>query len=155
MDSRYVKFNLDIVGGTVGSLCEVLRSATTHDAAGHHVNLLFDHETPDIVVESPYTHPALRVRVKRPAPLYVRIPPWVDLDSLRIDGVPGQVLQTEGYTFIAEPPVDKWITFQIPLVEHSTELRHRTRTIRTRMRGDAIAAMESFGADLTFFDPLD
>jgi len=155
LDSRYVKFNLDIVGGTVGSLCEVLRSATTHDAAGHHVNLLFDHETPDIVVESPYTHPALRVRVKRPAPLYVRIPPWVDLDSLRIDGVPGQVLQTEGYTFIAEPPVDKWITFQIPLVEHSTELRHRTRTIRTRMRGDAVAAMESFGADLTFFDPLD
>jgi hypothetical protein len=155
LDAPDVKFNLDIVGGTVGSLCEALRSATTHDEAGHHVNLLFDHETPDITVESPYTHPSLRVRVKRPAPLYVRIPPWVDQDALQIDGVPGEALQTGGYVFIAEPPVDKWITFQFPLVEHSVELRHRTRTIRTRMRGDSVAAMENFGADLTFFDPLD
>jgi len=155
LDLPDVKFNLDIVGGTVGSLCEALRSVTTHNAAGLHVNLLFDHETPDIVVESPYTHPALRVRVKRAAPLYVRIPPWVDRDALRIDGVPGQALQTGGYAFIADPSVDKWITFQFPLVEHSVELRHRTRTIKTRMRGDSVAAMESFDADLTFFDPLD
>ena len=155
LDAPDVKFNLDIVGGTVGSLCEALRAATTYNEAGHHVNLLFDHQNSDIEVESPYTHPALRVRVKRPAPLYVRIPPWVDRDALRIDGVPGQALQTEGYAFIAEPPVGEWITFQFPLVEHNTELSHRTRTIRTRMRGDAVAAMESFGADLTFFDPLD
>jgi len=150
-----VKFNLDIVGGAVGSLCEALRTATTRDEAGHHVNLLFDHETPDIEVESPYTHPALRVRIKRPAPLYVRIPPWVDRDALQFEGVAGRVLYTQGYAFIAEPPTNRWLTFRFPLVVQEISLRHRTRTIRTRMRGDAVDAMENFGADLTFFDPLD
>lgn len=155
VDIAEVKFNLDIVGGAVGSLCEALRAAATRDVAGHHVNLLFDHITPDIEVESQYTHPALRVRVKRPAPLYVRIPPWVDRDTLHIDGVAGSVLHTEGYAFIAEPPTSRWITFRFPLAVQEISLRHRTRTIRTRMRGDAVDAMEDFGADLTFFDPLD
>ena len=30
---------------------------------------------------------------------------------------------------------------------------HR-QPIRTRLRGDAVAAMDSFGADLTYFPPL-
>jgi hypothetical protein len=154
-DIPEIKFNLDIVGGTVGSLCEALRSTTTHNEAGHHINLLFDHITPDIAVESPYTHPALRVRVKRPGPLHVRIPPWVDHKALQVEGVAGRVLHTEGYAFIAEPPINRWLTFRFPLAEQEISLRHRTRTIRTRMRGDAVDAMENFGADLTFFDPLD
>jgi hypothetical protein len=33
-------------------------------------------------------------------------------------------------------------------------LHHRTRTIRVRMRGDEVVAMEDFGADLTFFPGL-
>jgi hypothetical protein len=57
--------------------------------------------------------------------------------------------------FIADPPTNRWITFRFPLAEQEISLRHRTRTIRTRMRGDAVDAMEKFGADLTFFDPLD
>ena len=54
-----VSFNMDIVGGAVGSLCEVYREVTRFDQAGHWVNLLFDHETAAIEVESPYTHPSL------------------------------------------------------------------------------------------------
>ena len=84
-----VGFNLDIVGGAVGSLCEAYRDVTRTDEAGHWVNMLFDHETDSIRVESPYTHSALRVTVKRPAPLFVRVPPWVEADSLKIDGVRG------------------------------------------------------------------
>ena len=155
LDIPEIKFNLDIVGGAVASLCEALRSTTTREEAGHHVNLLFDHETSDIAVESPYTHPALRVQVKRPAPLYVRIPPWVDRDALQVEGVAGQVLHTGGYAFIAEPPVNRWINLRFPLAELDIALRHRTRTIRARMRGDVVDAMENFDADLTFFDPLD
>jgi hypothetical protein len=34
-------------------------------------------------------------------------------------------------------------------------LRHGTRSIRVRLRGDAVEAMDGFGADLTFFDPID
>ena len=39
--------------------------------------------------------------------------------------------------------------------EHEIELRHRTRTIRARLRGHEVVAMEDVGADLTFFPPLD
>ena len=81
-----VKFNTDIVVGAVGSLCEAYREATRLGEDGHHVALLFDHETPYIRVESPYTHPSLGVTVKRRAPLFVRIPPWVDQDAISIRG---------------------------------------------------------------------
>ena len=69
-----VGFAMDIVGGSVGSLCESYRESTRVDKAGHWVNLLFDHETSEIQVESPYTNSTLRVRIKRPGPLFVRIP---------------------------------------------------------------------------------
>ena len=57
-DGGRMRFNTDVVGGTVGSLCEALREMTRFDEAGHWVNLLFDHETPEIEVKSAYTHPA-------------------------------------------------------------------------------------------------
>jgi hypothetical protein len=33
-------------------------------------------------------------------------------------------------------------------------LQHRTHNIRVRMRGDQAVAMDNFGADLTFFEPM-
>ncbi len=149
-----IKFNMDIVGGAVGSLCEALRAATRRDEAGHWVNMLFEHEAQEIAVESPYTHSAMRIRVTRPAPLHVRIPEWVEQDSLKIEGVTAPIRITNGYAFIAEPPVNRWLTFEFPLAGRTVELKHRTRTIRFQTRGDAVAAMDDFGADLTYFDPL-
>ena len=34
-------------------------------------------------------------------------------------------------------------------------LQHRTRQIRVRLQGDEVMGMENFGADLTFFDPME
>lgn len=150
-----IKFNMDIVGGAVGSLCEALREAVTLDDTGHRVNLLFDHGGPEISVQSPYAHPALRVMVKEPAPLYVRIPRWVDRDALTIDGVHWEGRYSNGYAFIAEPPVSRWLSFSFPMAESEVVLGHRTREIRARIRGDEVIAMDSFGADLTFFDPFE
>lgn len=146
-------FNMDIVGGTVGSLCEAYREVTRFDKAGHWVNLLFDHETTHVEVESPYTHPTLRVRVKRRAPLCVRLPPWVDERRLSIEGVSGSRL-ANGYLFVAEPPVNRWVTISFPLVAAEIVLEHRDRQIVARLRGDEVVAMENFGADVTFFEPL-
>ena len=56
-------FNMDIVGGAVASLCETYREVTRFDQTGHHVNLLFDHETETVKVQSPYTHDALAITV--------------------------------------------------------------------------------------------
>ena len=155
VDANHVSFNMDIVGGAVASLCEVYRAVASFDKAGHWVNLLFDYETDAIEVESPYTHPALRVRIKRPAPLFVRIPPWVDPQQIAVGGVAARSQFTNTYLFIAEPPLNRWITVAFPLATQTLTLHHRTRDIRVRLQGDAVAAMENFGADLTFFAAID
>ncbi len=155
IDFPSIGFNLDIVGGTVGSLCEVYRETTRRDEAGHRVNLLFDHETPEVEVQSPYTHHTLTVRVKRPGPLFVRMPEWVDAESLRIRGTDERPRSTNGYLLLSDPPVNRPIAFDFPLPTHEITLEHRNRSIRTRLRGDSVVAMDDFGADLTFFEPLD
>ena len=151
--TEYVSFNMDIVGGGVGSLCEAYREIARTDPAGHRVNLLFDHETPSLRIESPYTHPALRVRVKRAVPLWVRVPSWMEASKIGIRGAREAPRETNGYLYVARPPLNRPITFEFPLVERETVLRHGARQIRVRLRGDEVAAMDNFGADLTFFDP--
>jgi len=155
LDTDRISFNMDIVGGVVGSLCEVYRELTRFDRAGHWVNLLFDHETDAIQVESPYTHRCFRVRVKRPGPLFVRLPFWVDEQSLEVTGITSMPRRNNGYLLVAEPPVDSPISIAFPLPVRDITLKHRTRDIRTRLRGDEVVAMDNFGADLTFFDPYE
>ena len=152
--NQRIRFNTDVVGGTVGSLCEALREVARFEKSGHWVNLLFDHETPFVKIESPYTHPVLRIWVKKPAPLFVRMPPWVDHSALQVEALKKAPYYAKGYLVIAEPPVNRPIEIKFPLVVQEIELKHQARTIRTRLRGDAVEAMENFGADLTFFDPL-
>ena len=150
-----VFFNLDVVGGTVGSLCEVYRDATRFDVTGHHVNLLFDHETEAIRVESIYTHPHLRVILKRAGPLWIRVPSWVTPDRIAVEGVAGAPQFTGSHLFVAQQPVGQPVTLRYDLPVRDLVLKHRTRNIRVRLRGDAVLAMDNFGADLTFFDPLE
>lgn len=152
-----VSFNLDIVGGAVGSLCEALMEVARYDATGHRVNLLFDRDTPYIQVESPYTHShrELRIRLKRPGPLFVRIPPWVDIDRLTKAGAQGPAHHVNGYLMLTRVPVNRVVALQFPLASEDIVLDHGARHIRVRLRGDEVVAMENFGADLTFFDPLE
>ncbi|MFH1008343.1 MAG: hypothetical protein V1800_12720 [Candidatus Latescibacterota bacterium] len=147
-------FNPDVVGGVVGSLCEAYRDIARTDEAGHWVNLLFDHETDAIAIESPYTHSALRVMVKRPAPLAVRIPAWVDLAEVATQGVNGTPRFANGRLFIAEPPVGQPITFHFPLKEQEIVMKHGEGNIRVRLRGDEVVAMDNLGTQWTFFDPI-
>lgn len=146
-----VQFCLDIVGGAVLSLCEVWRDAVCTDETGHHVNLLFDRDTDAVCVRSPYTCGRLEVTVRRSAPLWIRLPPWVDRRRLVVCG--GDAPRFFGdRLFLASPPVGSLVTVEFPLAEQALALRHPTRTIRVRLRGDEVAAMDSFGADLTFFN---
>jgi hypothetical protein len=151
----HVSFNMDIVGGAVGSLCAAYRHIARRDPAGQRVNLLFDHETEDLKVEAPYTHGLLRVTVKRPAPLFVRLPAWARPETIHILGIEESPQIVDGYLIIADPPINQALSIALPLPEQEIVLAHRTRQIRTRLRGDAVLAMENFGADLTFFDPID
>lgn len=150
-----ISFNMDIVGGAVASLCEAYRDVTRCDAAGHWVNLLFDHRTEDIEVESPYPSGVLGVTVRRPGPLFVRVPAWANLADVEVQGAIATAPRTGRYLLVAEPPVGRRITFRLDPPTREIVLRHRTRDIRVRLRGDAVEAMDNFGQDLTFFDPID
>ena len=150
-----VKFNADIVGGTAASLSEAYRDIVRSDQSGIRVNLLFDHETQDVKVESPYTHGTLGVTVKRPGPLWVRIPPWVDRAALRVRGVDGKRAYANGYLFVSTPLVGRAVKVEFPMPRQDIVLTRPSRRIRARLRGDEVEAMESFDADLTFFDPLE
>ena len=154
IDIERVSFNMDIVGGSVDSLCEAYRSVTRFDQAGHWVNLLFDHQTDTIKVESIYTNPTLRITTTRPGPLFVRIPPWIDR-QLVASGLDSKPLFANDYLFIATPPLNSPIELPLDLPIEQIVLKHRTRDIRVRLHGDQVAAMDNFGADLTFFEPID
>lgn len=155
LDAQRISFNMDIVGGSVGSLCEVYREAVETTPAGHYVHLHFDHETEAVEIESPYTHRHMRVRAKRPGPLFVRLPSWVAEDAVSADGLDDPPRLHNGYLVLSQPPVNRWITIRFELAERDIVLSHRTREIKVRLRGDSVAAMSNFGAELTFFPALD
>ena len=154
LDRETVSFNTDIVGGGTASLCEAMRATTRSDAAGHRVNLLFDHKTEAIEVRSPYTHAALTVIVKRPGPLFVRLPSWVNRDELCVSGLSQSFRFTNGYLMIPSPLLNHPIGIEFRLAEREIVLEHRKRQIGVQLRGDSVAGMDNFGADLTFFDPI-
>jgi hypothetical protein len=149
-----VQFCLDIVGGAVLSLCEVWRDAVCTDETGHHVNLLFDRDTDAVCVRSPYTCGRLEVTVRRSAPLWIRLPPWVDRRALAVGGCASPRCFGDRL-FVVDPRPGSTLTVEFPLPDHAVTLRHATRAIRARLCGDAVTAMDSFGADLTFFEAFD
>lgn len=149
-----VSFNMDIVGGVVGSLCEALKQSVASTPTGHRVNLLFDRETEAVDVESPYTHDHLRITVKKPGPLWVRIPPWLGT-QFKVNSEKNTLPSTSGYLYIAEPPLCAPMTVEFDLPLSELVLQHRLRDIRARLQGDQVVAMDHFGADLTYFDAFD
>lgn len=158
-DKPRIGFNTDIVGGAVGSLAAAYQAGVRRDGAGHWVEMLFDGETEALAVQSPYTHSRLAVKVKQPGALHVRLPAWVEVEGRvgpqpqEAQGVPW--VEEGGYAVIGEPPVGRWIGFALDLPVHETTLIWRDSTIRARLRGDEVVAMDNFGTDLTFFPPFD
>jgi hypothetical protein len=148
-----VLFTLDVVGGVVGSLCEAFRAISEVTPQGHVVNLLFDHSTDALDVESPYTHGALTLRTKRPGPILLRVPSWSDVRQIEVMGATSLPRLINGYLHISEPRAQS-VTIKLPLTKRDLVLTYRKRRIATRMEGDRILQMENFGADLTFFDAL-
>ena len=149
-----IAFNMDIVGGAVASLCEAYRDVSRRDAAGTWVNLLFDHETAAVSVESPYSGDGLRLTLKQRGPLFVRVPAWANPTVPGVDGIAAQPLLTDHYLLIADAPVGVPLKVQFNLPANELLLRHRTRDIRVRLRGDEVVAMDGCGQELTFFDPI-
>ena len=60
-----------------------------------------------------------------------------------------------GYLVFFQPPVGSPVSLEYPLALEEIVLKHDTREIRARLRGDEVVGMENFGTDLTYFDPLE
>ena len=150
-----LKFNLDIVGGVVGSLCEAYRSITNYDGNSHRINLLFDINNQYISIDSQYTHPELRLLLKHPGLLNLRLPLWLNPETINVSGYEGSLINYEGYLHLSNLPVGELISVKFDMPTEEIMLEHRMRNIRTRIKGDQVASMENFGTDLTFFRPLE
>jgi hypothetical protein len=147
--------SLDIVGGAVASLCAVYQAVVRRQDGVTHVDLLFDHETDEVTVGSPYTGPGLRVTPRAPGDIVVRLPGWVDQDALQVDGAPAGDRVQGSRIRLVEPAVGMTIAIDFPLPEHDLLLRHRRHEIRARLRGDEVIAMDCLGAGLAFFPPME
>jgi hypothetical protein len=145
-----VSFNMDIVGGAVGSLCAALSESTVSSQNGHQVNLLFDRETSAISTKSGPEPGKVTVVTKTPGPLRVRIPESVDLSSPETV-VPESFEPVGDYLVCPEPPVDTPLEIRYKLVERDLVMHHKAHDIRVRLLGDTVLTMDSFGANLTFF----
>ncbi len=152
LGADHISFNMDIVGGAVDSLCAAY--AAVAGPAGR-VNLLFDHETADVKVESPYTHDVLSVMPKKAGPLLVRLPAWVERSRVVLRGAPHPPQWQNGYLVLTDCPPGHAVEVKFDLPARELVLRHRTHDIRVRLRGDAVVAMEHFGTDLHYFDPIE
>lgn len=154
-----IMFHLDVVGGTSSSLCKVYQNIIRREADGtRQVNMLFDGSAYGLSVTSPYTDEAigsgngvLEIEAIEPGDVRIRVPEWVPPGSVRVDGE--LRVAADGYLRICDPPVGKTIKVSFPLTERTIVLHHRLHDIRVRLRGDEVIAMESFGAELTYFPP--
>jgi hypothetical protein len=151
LGNKVISFNMDIVGGGVGSLCEAYRNIYVFKYRAHYVNLLFDYDSESLTIASPYTHDALSVYVKKQAPLFIRIPAFVHRSKLSAS----ETYVFDGdYLLITNPPLNKKITIGFDLTETDFILEYGNRKIKSILRGDSIKAMENFNADLTFFEAI-
>ena len=105
-------------------------------------------------MQSPYTHGSADGHGPRAAPLWVRLPAWVAQEEVcvRACDLPWQLTQR----LSVQRPATGGAALDHPLPARRREDHPKTshRDIRVRLRGDEVTAMDSFGADLTFFPPL-
>jgi len=144
-----ISFNMDIVGGTVGSLCEAYAACTSCENGIHRVNLLFDRETEYLKVQSPYTHDGLIVTVKQAGPLFIRIPSWLNPTEIQVSGA--NWLLSGEWIYVPQPEIGVPVYVMFPLTVRDVTLHHTKYTLKARMRGDVVEAMENEGMDMTFF----
>ena len=145
----------DIVAGTTGSLCEAFADAVRRDGDTTRVNLWFDRQTADVRVESNYSEGMLRVTPLRRGPVAIRIPDWLNPGDIEVEPAGIERRFGGGYLEFPSPTPNQAITLHAALPTRELVLKHRTRDIRVRLRGAEVEAMDSFGADFTYFDPLD
>ena len=115
--------------------------------------MMFDRQTEFLHVKAASNNSGVTATPLKSGPLWIRLPTWVDRTKLKIKGTTKfQVIN--GYILIAEPTLGEPVQVSYPVSESELVLNHRTREVRARLRGDTVVSMENFGAQLTFYPPI-
>lgn len=150
-----LSFNMDIVGGVTGSLCEVHRNIATRGDSGWNINLLFDYDSPDISIRSPYTNNCLAVSLGKASALSIRIPQWVERQAVQVSSNTGEHHFSGSRLVIPAASAGEEIQIRFPLPESvMTMSRNHVNPIRVKLKGDSIVGMDNHGANFVFFDPF-
>ena len=146
-----VQFNLDIVGGTVASLCEYSRRSWSQEGENRvWLHCLSDLDNEVIRVRTPYTQDSLSILLKEPGTLALRVPNWFAGDPAAYADR-NKLMHAEGYWHFEATEVPQFLELSLPLQQQTIVLRHKTRDIRAALAGDSVVSMENHGADLIFF----
>ncbi len=148
---RSVQFNLDIVGGTVASLCEYFRRSWGLDSDNRlWLHCLTDLDDEAIRVCTPYTQDTLSILRRRPGAVAIRVPNWFDGDPAAF-AAGNNLTLAGGYWHNESTEAPTLLELPLTLEQRTVVLRHRTRDIRVVLAGDSVVTMENHGAELTFF----
>ena len=150
-------FHMDIVAGGALSLSEVVKHTYKFQQGNHYLLMLFDQDNSQIYVKSPYpTGNAVEVTLRVGGDLHVRIPSWVNRDTLTISGLensPGK--QYEGlFLVLPDLPVGDTFSIQMDIPFRMETETINDRQITTLWRGDSVAAMNQMECPLPFFDEI-
>ena len=146
-----VQFNLDIVGGTVASLCEFFRRSRVQDGENRvWLHCLRDMDEDAIRVRTPYTQDSLSIVMNVPGALAIRVPNWFAEDPAAF-AERNKLVHVDGYWHFESTKVSQLLELPLALEPQTIVLRHKTRDIKADLAGDSVVSMENHGADLTFF----
>ena len=150
-----ISFNMDIVGGVVGSLCEVTKHVLIEEDNLYRINLFFNLpiKNKNIEINFNKTGNISEIKVHKPKDIILRIPSWAQKSPIDINGdVTYEIL--DGYIKIYGLNTDQNIEVKFHLPNRRIVLKHRKRDIEVNFIGDNIISMENFDAELTFFPKI-
>lgn len=149
-----LSFNWDVTGGAVLGLCEAAKNRVTRAEDGTlSVNLLFDAQTAELKVESPYSpaHPGtLVLRPATVAPIRVRRPEWL----ARTAGAHRWSDDDGRWLRIRDVEPGERLEIPFPLASRTTTYPLADAAFAVRWEGDAVVAATGLGHRLRFFPEL-
>jgi DUF1680 family protein len=147
----------DVHAALIHTLCDIYSHAVTRSAIGTRINLHFDVENETVKVESTRGEQAnVKVTVKQPDNILIRIPAWAPASSLRltVDGKPQPLRRMGIFAWISADALQSGceidLSFDLP-TRHTEEKMISGRCYHFTWRGDEIVEIDPQDDPLPFY----
>jgi hypothetical protein len=151
----------DVAAAVTHSMCDIYNSICTRTETGTRINLHFDYEDEEVEVTSKRgARGEVRVCVKQPDSIMVRIPGWAPEPSLKltVDGTPIAIKRLGQYAWISGDQLNQnsEIVLSHELPERTTEEEMPSGRVYTiKWRGDEIVGISPEDEPMPFFPALE